>query len=142
MTYRWYTISSNISLDQDIKSRILLVGEDRSTFHFTLSRTSSRSTFCYAKRKENKRESKMFRYEQFHFPPRQFHYPPESRAFVTMFSIFVWNQWRSQYTLICGLEQPFSQSYFEVLYKVAKSRKRGDGETNNSCRIKQKRINF
>ena len=35
-----------ISLVQPIKSRILLLGEDLSTFHFKLSFTSSRNTLC------------------------------------------------------------------------------------------------
>lgn len=42
----WYLMSSMISLDQSMKSRNLLLGEDRSTSYLNCCFTSSRSTLC------------------------------------------------------------------------------------------------
>ena len=45
MTLVWYLMSLMMSLDQETKSRILLLGELLSTSHFIISFTSSRRTF-------------------------------------------------------------------------------------------------
>lgn len=43
---RWYAMSFMMSFDHAIKSRILLLGDDLSTFHFNISLTSSLRTLC------------------------------------------------------------------------------------------------
>ena len=54
---RWYAISFMMSLAHSMRSRILLLGEERSTFHLSFSFTSSRKTLYKTKQNENQENS-------------------------------------------------------------------------------------